>query len=48
MAFVFASLCSPTRFDQTYFILRHMKDSWRIVERKTWWQSDTPDYTSNK
>jgi hypothetical protein len=47
-AFVFASLCVPTRFDQTYFILRRTKESWRIVERKTWWHSDTSDYTSTQ
>jgi hypothetical protein len=47
-AFVFAALYAPTRADQTYFILRRTKDSWRVAERKTWWQSDTPDYTSTQ
>ncbi len=47
-AFVFMALYSPARADQTYFILRRTKDAWRIAEHKTWWRSDTPDYTSTQ
>ena len=46
-AFVLACLYQPGRADQGYFILSRQNDgSWRIEEKKIWWEADTPDYTS--
>jgi len=46
-AFVLGCLYQPNRADQGYFILNRQEDAtWRIKERKIWWEADTPDYSS--